>query len=174
MANSDSIIREAMRATEREVFGEAFGNDEPVLDETGDRSLEEMGTGLEGQHEPDEDDEPETEETGDETETPEPKTGETEGKDKPTEATPKPEVEPEPKGRVPAGRLREETKRAQAAEAALAEAKAKIAEAEVRTQERHRRADCAVRWRSGRSQQTAATRPAESGSGQARWSSRPL
>jgi hypothetical protein len=132
MANNENdIIKAAMRGTEAEIFGEAFGNDEPVLDETGDRSLEEMGTGLEGQHEPDEDDEPEAEETGDETETPEPKTGETEGKDKPAEATPKPEVEPEPKGRVPAGRLREETKRAQAAEAALVEAKARIAEAET-------------------------------------------
>ena len=132
MANrEDDILRDAIRGTEREIFGEAFGNDEPVLDETGDRSLEQMGTGLEGQIEPEEDEEPEAEETGEETETAEPKPGETEGKEKPVEATPKPEVEPEPKGRVPAGRLREETKRAQAAEAALAEAKTKIAEAET-------------------------------------------
>jgi hypothetical protein len=132
MANSENdIIKAAMRATDREIFSEAFGNDEPVLDETGDRSLEEMGTGLEGQIEPDEDEEPEAEEA----------VAETEGKD--DDAGKKAEEEAaaakaeadakvdEPKGRVPAGRLREETKRAQAAEAALAEAKARIAEAET-------------------------------------------
>ena len=102
MANrEDDILRDAIRGTEREIFGEAFGNDEPVLDETGDRSLEQMGTGLEGQIEPEEDEEPEAEETGEETETPEPKPGETEGKEKPDEATPKPEVDRSPKAAFP-------------------------------------------------------------------------
>jgi hypothetical protein len=132
MANSENdIIKAAMRATDREIFGEAFGNDEPVLDETGDRSLEEMGTGLEGQIEPDEDEEPEAEETGEEIEA---KEGDEGKKAEEEAAAAKAEAEAkadEPKGRVPAGRLREETKRAQAAEAALAEAKGKIAEAEV-------------------------------------------
>jgi hypothetical protein len=137
MANSENdIIKAAMRATDREIFGEAFGNDEPVLDETGDRSLEEMGTGLEGQIEPDEDEEPEAEVTGEEAEAAEveAKEGDEGKKAEEAESAAKAEAETkanEPKGRVPAGRLREETKRAQAAEAALAEAKGKIAEAEV-------------------------------------------
>ena len=89
-----------------------------------------MGTGLEGQHEPDEDDEPEAEETGDEAVADDAagKKAEEEAAAAKAEAEAKAD---EPRGRVPAGRLREETKRAQAAEAALAEAKAKIAEAEA-------------------------------------------
>jgi hypothetical protein len=131
MANSENdIIKAAMRATDREIFGEAMGTEEPVLDETGDRSLEEMGTGLEGQHEPDEDDEPETEETGDEAVADDVAGKKAEEDAAAAKAEAEAKVD-EPKGRVPAGRLREETKRAQAAEAALTEAKAKIAEAEA-------------------------------------------
>ena len=140
MANTreDDILKDAIIGTEREIFGEAFGKDDgAALDETGDRSLEQMGTGLEGQHEPEEDEEPEAEETGEEAE-PEKveakegdKSKKTEELEKPEKADPKALVVEEPKGRVPAGRLREETKRAQAAEAALVEAKAKIAEADA-------------------------------------------
>ena len=49
----DSILKDAIIGTEKEVFSEAFGKDDLTLDETGDRSIEGMGDGLEGQHEPD-------------------------------------------------------------------------------------------------------------------------
>lgn len=119
MATEDDILRDAIIGTEKEIFGDAFGQEELTHDETGDRSLEAMGDGLEGQVEPDEDDDDDDGEG---------ETAEAEGGDgdKPSveepekpaevkaEAEPKQEVD-EPKGRVPAGRLREEAERARAA-----------------------------------------------------------
>jgi hypothetical protein len=118
MAKDDDILRDAIIGTEKEIFSEGFGKDELTQDPTGDRSLEAMGDGLEGQVEPEEDDDAEDPDDGsdddahpsEEPENPdaveakektEPKTGEV--------------IPPEPQGRVPAGRLREEAERARAA-----------------------------------------------------------
>lgn len=49
----DDIVREAIAGTEREIFSEAMEQDENHTDESGDRSVEEMGSGLEGDHEAD-------------------------------------------------------------------------------------------------------------------------
>lgn len=108
-------IGHAIAATENEIAADAWGKEEVVEDETGDRSIEEMGEGLEGQHEPDDDDdELEAEAEGEE----ESEAGE-EAKPKVEEPEGKPEVkaETQPEGRVPPGRLREQTERAKAAEA---------------------------------------------------------
>lgn len=118
----------AMVATEMEIAGEAWGQDEAVLDESGDRSLEQMGEGLEGQHDED-DDESETE-SGEDEETSEEETAEetVEAKDEKADTQPdaKTEVKTEAKtdvkteGKVPPGKHREVAERARTAEAALA------------------------------------------------------
>jgi len=111
---SDDPISAAIIATEREIAGDAWGNEETdALDATGDRSLEEQGEGLEGQHEADGDEVTEGEDAeGDE---------ESDGEEGDGTKKPEPEVEPkraveEPQGRVPPARLREATERARAAE----------------------------------------------------------
>jgi hypothetical protein len=132
-------IGQAIIATEREIAGEAWGTEEPVLDETGDRTNEEMGEGLEGQHEPDDDDEAaegDEAEGAEESETEEGEAeaqaeGETEAaaqagdKGKPTE----------PEGRVPPGRLREQTERARAAEERAAKLEADLAAVQTKSQQ---------------------------------------
>ncbi len=56
-------ISDAIIATEREIAGNAWGlEDTDPADETGDRALESMGDGLEGQHEAEEDDDAGSEE----------------------------------------------------------------------------------------------------------------
>lgn len=117
MANESSDpIEAAMIATEKEIAGFAWDNEETdALDASGDRSLEEQGEGLEGQHEqdyPDDiegldaDGEGESEEgTGT---TPEPVAA------KPGETQP---TRVDQEGRVPPVRLREANERARAAEA---------------------------------------------------------
>lgn len=118
---TEADIAAAVNETEKEIAGAAWGEeDTEALDATGDRSLESMGEGLEGQHEADEE-EAEGEESEGEAESEE---GEGEQGEQPLAAAekaagePKPQVEgDEPKGRVPAGRLREATERARAAEA---------------------------------------------------------
>lgn len=134
MPKEDDILREAIIGTEREIFGDAFGQEDTTLDETGDRSLEAMGDGLEGQVEPN-DDEDEPEETDEEE-------GEGEGEDgkpanKKAAAEGEEELEPEAKaddkqddqrGRVPPGRLREQTEARRAAEAERDTLKAQLAE----------------------------------------------
>lgn len=118
MANESSDpITAAMIETEKEIAGFAWDNEETeALDATGDRSLEEQGEGLEGQHEPGEGEETEGEEA-EETET----EGETETVEKPVPVAAKPgEQQPtrtEPEGRVPPARMREANERARAAEA---------------------------------------------------------
>src|ERR1700735_1511027 len=75
-------ISDAIIATEREIAGNAWGlEDTDPADETGDRALESMGEGLEGQHELEEDDDTtlEGEESDEESEgTEEDETGEAE------------------------------------------------------------------------------------------------
>lgn len=118
----DDAIATAIDATSNEIFDAAFGKDESVLDETGDRTLETMGEGLEGEIEADEeeaDDESDESEEGEETEE-----GEEGGKaeDKTAKPEDKPEPKPaEPEGRIPPGKLREANERARTAEAKLAE-----------------------------------------------------
>ena len=103
---SSDPITAAMIETEKEIAGFAWGDDETeAADSTGDRSLEDQGEGLEGQHEPEEDEETEGEEA-EETEA--------EGKETPEPVAAK-TVEPaktEPEGRIPPGRLREANERA--------------------------------------------------------------
>jgi hypothetical protein len=118
MAKEDDILRDAIIGTEKEIAASAFDKEDLDHDDTGDRSLESMGDGLEGQHEPDEeeDEDENPDENSDEdahpSEEPEnPDAVEATG-DKPET---KPEAQPEPQGRVPAGRLREEAERARAA-----------------------------------------------------------
>jgi hypothetical protein len=111
-ASSDPITA-AMIATEKEVAGFAWDiEDTDAADPSGDQSLEDMGEGLEGQHEA----EAEGEEADGEAE------GEVEAE--PGKITPEPvaakPIEPtrtETEGRVPPGRLREANERARAAEA---------------------------------------------------------
>ena len=118
----DSLIRDAMSATDKEIFADAFGKDEPVLDETDDRWVEVMGDGLEGQREAEEseddsekDDAEETETEGEAQETEKDKAEKKDGeKAEPDKAEAKPE---KPEGRVPSGKLREANERARAAEA---------------------------------------------------------
>jgi hypothetical protein len=134
------LIGEAITATEKEIAGAAWGNEEPVLDETGDKSLETMGEGLEGQHEPDEDDD---DAEGDETEADaesEEGEGEAEGETEPAAAQAdagkeKPEaaeVVPDSRDRVPAKRLREQTERTRAVEAERDALRAQLAERETK------------------------------------------
>lgn len=121
----ESIISDAMISTEKEIAGDAWGDEEIAQDETGDRTLEAMGDGLEGQHEPD-DDEEETEgeesEGESEEESDEEEGEKAEGEAKPAakangEAKPAAKAEPEPQGRVPSSRLREANDRTRAVEA---------------------------------------------------------
>src|SRR5215831_19720131 len=49
----EDLIQDAIASTEKEIWSEAWGQEPDAADETGDRSLETMGDGLEGQHEPD-------------------------------------------------------------------------------------------------------------------------
>lgn len=111
----EQAIAAAMDGTNNEIFDSAWGREESVLDETGDTSIEAMGEGLEGQHEPeDEDDGDDAEAEDSESET------ESERKE-PDKAAAKQDAKPdktEPEGRVPPGRLREANERARAAEAA--------------------------------------------------------
>jgi len=112
-AISDAIIE-----TEREIAGEAWGEEETERDDSG-RSLEEMGEGLEGQHEAEDDDELD----GEEPEGDEESEGEGEKKSEPIAAKdgkgePKPGAQEQPEGgRVPSGEYRKVAERARAAEA---------------------------------------------------------
>lgn len=111
-------ISEAIAATEVEIAGEAWGNEETgAMDETGDRSLEALGEGLEGQHEADEESE-ETEgeeeaegEEGSEDGEEEGEEGEgseePQGQAKPGEEAQQQQQTRKPEGRVPSGKLRE-------------------------------------------------------------------
>lgn len=121
-------ISDAIMETEKEIAGDAWGNEETsALDETGSRTLESMGDGLEGQHEHEDDDagseEQDGEESDGEEEAEEGEDGE-EGEGEAsetgkgtTEVEPKPGEQREPKGFVPSAKMREAGERARAAEA---------------------------------------------------------
>jgi len=111
-----AAIQDAIDGTSNEIFNAGFGkeDDDDVIDETGDRSLEALGEGLEGEILPPDDEAVEGEETG-ETE-PKPRKDETEKEPvaaKPGEETPA----AEPQGTVPPAVHRKALERARAAEA---------------------------------------------------------
>jgi hypothetical protein len=120
MASEREILQAAIAATEKEIFDEGLDLGESTLDGTGDKTIEAMGDGLEGQHEPEEDeDEQEGELEAAEGNTEAQPEVEAAAED---EAEPKgeSEVQPAPKpadGRVPPGVLRDANARARAAEA---------------------------------------------------------
>ena len=127
--HDEDLIGQAIAATEKEIFGEAFGQDEIVHDETGDRSNEQMGEGLEGQHEPPDDEETESEDDDESPDDEEESEGEEEegeadegeegaSEEEDADAEPEQAAQPpvKPEGRVPSGRLREQTERAERAE----------------------------------------------------------
>lgn len=116
MAKDDDILRDAIIGTEKEIFGEAYGKDELTLDESGDRSIESMGEGLEGRHELE--DEGDEGEDGEQPETLEAKEGEDEAVATKADAEEKPaDASHETQGRVPSGRLREEAEKTRVAQA---------------------------------------------------------
>jgi hypothetical protein len=131
----EQMVSDAIAATEKEIFAEAIGAPEADTDvgEQGDRSLEEMGNGLEGQHEDDEaaDDTDADADGDDEAETGDdkPKRDEKTGQFKPKAEGEKDGKQPakveaddtaDKTGKVPPGRLREEAERRRVAEEALA------------------------------------------------------
>lgn len=130
-------ISDAMVETDKEIAGEAWGIEETsALDETGGRTLESMGDGLEGQHEVEGDAEgSEEHEEGDDEDGEEAEEGEdgeegegegeaAAGDGKTQTQTRDPELTG---GRVPSGKLREEAEKRRVAEARIAELEAKLA-----------------------------------------------
>lgn len=145
MAGDDDLLNDAIRGTEKELFASAFGTEDAVLDETGDTSAEQMGEGLEGQHEPDTDaaKTAKASEEGDEVDDAEEDDGEgdtkrddkgrfakdakddaakadkpkADDKDEPEAKADEAEAERRPEPRVPPGRLREERQKREAVEA---------------------------------------------------------
>lgn len=115
-------ISDAIVETEREIAGDAWGQEDTERDAGGDRSLENMGEGLEGQHEDETDGE---DAEGEEESESEAKPETTEGEVKPGEEgkgeQPKPDArgEQQPEGRVPSGKLREANGRARVLQAEL-------------------------------------------------------
>ncbi len=106
----DKLLGQAVANTESEIFRSAMDMSEPDEAEEGDRSAEEMGEGLEGQHEAslaeDESDEAEGKEGDAEADT----DGEEEPEAKEPKADTKPEAQRDDKGQfVPRSRLKEET-----------------------------------------------------------------
>lgn len=124
------LLTTAISETEKEIFAAAFGKEEIVEDATGDRSVEEMGDGLEGQHEAD-DDETDGEIEGDQPE-------EVEGEPQETEAKPEPKPPvretTQPEGRVPPARLREANESRRAAETERDTLRTQLAEAQSKHQ----------------------------------------
>ncbi len=55
--DDDKILNEAIAATQKERFAQVWGDDDPVLDETGDRSLEQLDDDLDSDDESEEADE---------------------------------------------------------------------------------------------------------------------
>lgn len=129
--NSDALAEAALAAqldnavdaTSQEIYASAWGDDEPVLDETGDRSIEGMGEGLEGQTEVEDEDAEAEEGEGEESEAEGDDNGkdgeagkEGEGDDAATKAAAEKLAAEKPEGRIPPGRLRQESERARVAE----------------------------------------------------------
>lgn len=139
----EAAISTAIIATEKEIAGAAWGEeDTDALDATGDRSMEDMGDGLEGQIEPDDDDDAGGEDADGEAESE--GDGETaeaaaaaaaaekSGKDGQPEK--KPDGRTEPGGRVPSGEYRKVADRARAAEAERDALKAAIDKSNAESQ----------------------------------------
>jgi hypothetical protein len=121
------IISNAIVETEREIAGEAWGEeDTEILDSTGDRSLESLGEGLEGQHEAGEEDADDDE--SDETEGDDEVVAADAGKtaDGTTGEEPAKPNAGKPDGQIPSGRYREVAERARTAEAERDALKAQI------------------------------------------------
>lgn len=116
-------ITDAIIETEREIAGSAFDQEETERDDSG-RSLEEMGDGLEGQHDA-EDDEAEGETEAELTEAEEAERAEAEA-EAAAKGEPKPVIPEQPQGRVPPGEYRKVAERARAAEAERDALKAQI------------------------------------------------
>lgn len=128
-------ISDAIISTEKEIAGDAWGNEATdALDQSGDRSLEDIGGGLEGQHEADDDDTDGEDAEGEGSEAQDDGEGEgevaagaealvagaKEGTGEQLAAKPGARTEPEG-GRVPSGILREANERARVAESKLDE-----------------------------------------------------
>lgn len=120
MAKDDDLLSNAIIATEREIASAAWGEeDSGPLDPTGDRSLEAMGDGLEGQRDPEDDDVEDPDDGTDDDAHPkdEPENPDAveakDGKDK-SETKPGEQTQQDPQGRVPSGVLREANERARA------------------------------------------------------------
>jgi len=123
------ILSQAITDTNKEIANAAWGDEEDIVqDETGDRSLEATGDGLEGQHEPEDAETESEEEEGEESEGEEGQDDkgkiaakDADGKDaagKPdaTDAGADNAAQGDANGKVPSGRLREQTERAKALE----------------------------------------------------------
>jgi hypothetical protein len=123
-------ISDAIIATEREIAGDAWGQEETdALDETGDRSLEDIGGGLEGQHEAEDAEDSDGEEAeGDEDSEAGDGEGQTEAEVAAAAAAAAQagKTEPPEGGRVPSGKLREANEARRAAEAERDALKAEI------------------------------------------------
>jgi hypothetical protein len=144
-------ISDAIVATEREIAGDAWGvEDTDAIDASGDRSLEAIGEGLEGQHETD-DEAPEADEADGDAESGETDDeGEAEAEDEPTtDEEPEPPVKPaartEPEGRIPSARLREANEAKRAAEAERDALKAQIEKSKGDTTSLAERLDLVMR-----------------------------
>jgi hypothetical protein len=160
-AISDAIIE-----TEREIAGEAWDQEETERDNSG-RSPEEMGEGLEGQHEADDDEEHEDDESeGTEESEAEREAAEAEAAlaaaAKAKGEQPKPgEKEPPEGGRVPSGKLREANEARRAAEAERDALKAQIEKATGNEKSLADRLDLVMREINDLKRPREAPRPAE-------------
>lgn len=124
-------ISNAIIETEREIAGDAWDVEDTERDEGGDRSLESMGEGLEGQQEAEDDDEADGDAEGDEGSEEDGEADEDEGEGEAEAAAaaakagevtaPKPGEgqQQRTEGRVPSGKLREANERARLLQAEL-------------------------------------------------------
>jgi hypothetical protein len=120
LATGDGL-KDAVADTEAEIFADATGTDQ--ADKSGEKSIEEMGDGLEGDHV---EDDAEAEKDGEQIEVEE-KPGDTKGDEQTRDKTGKFKADDEQTNRgVPPGRLREESEKRRVAEAAAVEKDKKL------------------------------------------------
>jgi hypothetical protein len=125
----EDAISNAIVETEREIAGAAWGEEDTELDASGDRSLEDMGEGLEGQHEPEDAEDPEADEAEGEDESEEEAEPVVAAKPEPGKDG-KGEQQPgKPEAHVPSGKLREANEAKRVAEAERDALKAELAKA---------------------------------------------
>ena len=117
----DKILGKMIDETNKEIAASVWNRESLVHDKTGDRHIEGLGAGLEGQHEPPDDDDDPVEVEGEtplaETESEEGNEGEEPAEPEEPEKPPKTEPRGRKDGRVPSGVHREMSDRARAAEA---------------------------------------------------------